>query len=279
MHHQKLGISLYRTYALPILEVVKMIKAVGFDAISPSWREVNELKEVVDAAREAGLEIQSLHAPFNTAALLWRASVEADAAVEELIGVIDACASLAIPVVVMHVWIGFDDSQKVAPTHFANYDRLVAHAHEKGVKIAFENTEGEEYLFALLARYRDNDAVGFCWDAGHEMCYNRGKDLLAMFGEQLIMTHLNDNLGISSPEGKIHWTDDLHLLPFDGMADWAYNAERLKDARPIEILNFELNIASKPNRHENDAYGQMPLAEYFADAYKRAVEIGKLYQQ
>ena len=279
MHHQKLGISLYRTYALPILEVVKMIKAVGFDAISPSWREVNELKEVVDAAREAGLEIQSLHAPFNTAALLWRASAEADAAVEELIGVIDACASLAIPVVVMHVWIGFDDSQKVAPTHFANYDRLVAHAHEKGVKIAFENTEGEEYLFALLARSRDNDAVGFCWDAGHEMCYNRGKDLLAMFGEQLIMTHLNDNLGISSPEGKIYWTDDLHLLPFDGMADWSHNAERLKGARHMEILNFELNIASKPNRHENDVYGQMPLAEYFAEAYKRAVEIGKLYQQ
>ena len=44
--------------------------------------------------------------------------------------------------------------------------------------------------------------------------------MLALYGEKLICTHLNDNLGIKDFEGKTTWHDDLHLLPFDGIADW-----------------------------------------------------------
>ena len=52
-------------------------------------------------------------------------------------------------------------------------------------------------------------------------------------------------------------TDDLHLLPYDGIADWDYNIQRLRMARHQPILNFELNTTSKPNRHENDIYAGM----------------------
>ena len=93
------------------------------------------------------------------------------------------------------------------------------------------------------------------------------------------MTHLNDNLGISRFDGKIYWTDDLHLLPFDGIGDWDYNIQRLRDARNQSILNFELSIASKPNRHENDVYAQMTLVEYFTEAYKRACKIAYRYSK
>jgi hypothetical protein len=87
------------------------------------------------------------------------------------------------------------------------------------------------------------------------------------------MTHLNDNLGISRFDGKIWWTDDLHLLPFDGVADWDYNIQRLKMARHVPILNFELNIKSKPGRHENDVYEKMTYEEYFSEAFRRAERI------
>ena len=87
------------------------------------------------------------------------------------------------------------------------------------------------------------------------------------------MTHLNDNLGISRFDGKTYWTDDLHLLPFDGIADWDYNVERLKRSTIPEFLNFELNITSKPGRHENDCYTAMPYEQYFAEVYKRACKI------
>ena len=53
--------------------------------------------------------------------------------------------------------------------------------------------------------------------------------------------------------------------------------QRLRKSKKLEILNFELNITSKPNRHENDVYAQMPLEQYFAEAYKRACRIAFRY--
>jgi sugar phosphate isomerase/epimerase len=111
------------------------------------------------------------------------------------------------------------------------------------------------------------------------MCYNHSQDLLAKYGDRLIMTHINDNLGISRFDGKTFWTDDLHLLPFDGIADWDYNIERLKKSQHMDILNFELNINSKPERHENDVYEQMTLEQYFTEAYKRTCKIAYKYSK
>ena len=54
---------------------------------------------------------------------------------------------------------------------------------------------------------------------------------------------------------------------------------RLRSARKLEYLNFELNIASKPGRHENDLYGKMTLEEYYAEAYKRACRIAFRYSK
>lgn len=130
---------------------------------------------------------------------------------------------------------------------------------------------------AVLTHFKGNDTVGYCWDSGHEMCYNRSRDLLALYGDRLLVTHLNDNLCISRFDGDIFWTDDLHLLPYDGIADWDHNIARLKKSRSLEYLNFEISMMSKPNRHENDAYGKMPEEEYFALAYARACRISHRY--
>ena len=121
--------------------------------------------------------------------------------------------------------------------------------------------------------FKDNKNVGFCWDSGHEMCYNRSQDLLALYGDRLIATHLNDNLGIKDFGGRIFWHDDLHLLPFDGIADWDNIAERLDRCGFDGIMTFELNLNSKPDRHENDEYRRMPIEEYVAEAYKRACRV------
>ncbi|MBQ6102751.1 MAG: sugar phosphate isomerase/epimerase, partial [Kiritimatiellae bacterium] len=149
-------------------------------------------------------------------------------------------------------------------------EAVAAEAEKLGVPVALENTEGEEHLDALLARFRGHPAVGFCWDTGHELCYNRGRDLVASYGDWLLGTHLNDNLGISDPSGPTTWLDDLHLLPFDGVADWPRIAARLARSGFAGPLTFELNRASKPGRHENDAYGAMPLRDYLAEAFARA---------
>ena len=220
------------------------------------------------------LEIQSLHAPYDKIADMWQKYGEVSIkALNELFASLDACKKYNIPVMVVHTWKGFDNIPAPTEDGLNNFSILVDKAKEYGVKIAFENTEGLDHLEALMEYFKDNDTVGFCWDSGHEMCYNHSQDLLAKFGNKLIMTHVNDNLGISRYDGQIYWTDDLHLLPYDGVANWDYNVERLKKSKPIEILNFELNIRPKPNRYENAMYEKMSLEEYFTEAYKRACKI------
>ena len=271
MYKQKIGISLESKYGQPLEEVMEIIKKIGFDAVSPIWTTLDEIEKTARIASRLGLELQSLHAPFTKAAALWaREGEKTAAAKKELFDVIDACERFGFPITVVHTWIGFEYEFDKAALYYGNFDEVVDYAASKAVKIAFENTEGQEFLFALMERYEGNSAVGFCWDSGHELCYNRSRDLLGDFGNRLIMTHLNDNLGISRYDGKIFWTDDLHLLPYDGIADWDHNIERLRAAKHMDILNFELTTHSKPNRHENDVYAKMSLVEYLTEAYKRA---------
>lgn len=278
MYKQKVGISVGYNYSIPTLDVIKMLKDIGFDAISPEWKEGAEFAELIEKAREYGLIIQSMHAPFGNAAAMWNTDEKnCNPAKTELLKALDTCRALSIPIMVVHAWIGFEYEFDDSQLNFQNFDELVAKAEEYGITIAFENVEGGEYLSALMERYKDNKAVGFCWDSGHEMCYNHSQDLLAKYGERLVMTHLNDNLGISRYDGKIFWTDDLHLLPYDGIADWDEIVARLKKSKPIEILNFELTMSSKPNRHENDAYSQMGLEQFFTEVYKRACRIAYRY--
>lgn len=280
MWNQKIGISVGNNYTIPTTDIIKLLAQIGFDAISPEWCKQNDLRKLIDCARNCGLEIQSLHAPFGKAADIWSFDKKIScSAKNEILDSLEACRNFDIPVLVVHCWIGFDYTFNPTNEGFQNFSKIVETATKYNTKIAFENTEGEEYLFALMEYFRDNSTVGFCWDSGHEMCYNHSKNLLADFGSRLIMTHLNDNLGISRFDGRTYWTDDLHLLPYDGIADWDYNIERLKQSKALDILNFELNIVSKPNRHENDIYSQMSLEQYFTETYKRACKIAYKYSQ
>ncbi len=278
MYKQKIGISINNNYPIPNRELLKMLSQIGFDSVSPKWESDIDMAELVSIAKECGMVIQAVHAPYNKSNLLWDKD-NCFFAKEEILKSVDDCARFSIEVLVMHVWIGFDYTFNKDSLYFDAFDEIVEHAKNKGIKIAFENTEGEEYLFELMSRYKDCEHVGFCWDSGHEMCYNFSKDLLGIFGDRLFMTHINDNLGISDFDGKIFWTDDLHLLPYDGIGDWEDNVKRLKKSKRLEILNFELNITSKPQRHENDVYAQMPYHLYFTEAYKRACRIAYNYSK
>ena len=271
MWKQKLGVSLAIEYQKPMPEIIKLVKQIGFDAISPEWSNIDALNLIAEEAKKQGLIIQSLHAPYHGAAQLWSEDDTVNSsALDKIFQSLDGCKKHGIPVLVMHTWIGFTDIPSPTKKGLETYGKIVAKAKKYGVKIAFENTEGFDHFETLMNYFNGEETVGFCWDSGHEICYNYSKDLLAQYGDRLIMTHLNDNLGISKFDGKIFWTDDLHLLPYDGVADWDKIAVRLSKAKSLEILNFELNIRNKPNRYENVCYEKMSIEEYFTEIYKRA---------
>ena len=278
MWKQKIGISVGNNWLRPMGEVMQMMRRIGFDAVSPEWGKDVDMDGVIKAARDAGLELQSLHAPFGKMNLLWQQEMgEQDFPLDGLFASLEVCKKHSIPILVVHCWIGFKYEDQPNEIGLKNYGKLVERAAEYGVSIAFENTEGGEFTEALLEHFKDYENVGFCWDSGHEMCYNHSEDLLGKFGDRLLVTHLNDNLGISRFNGETFWHDDLHLLPYDGIADWDDNIKRLKASKPLEILNFELNRFSKPNRFDNDIYQKLSLEEYYTEAYKRACRIACRY--
>jgi len=277
MPERKLCLGMNSQFCEDVEKQIYMIRDAGYNEIFMPYNDVLPLKERVRLANAAGIPVQSVHAPFGGCRALWENDEEAaNAALKEITDCIRSCAENGVPIAVSHVFIGFDIPPIPMERGLEKYDTLIREAERNGIKIAFENTEGEEYLEAIFDNFGDNEAIGFCWDTGHEMCYNRGRDLLQKYGSKLVCTHINDNLGIKDINGRITWLDDLHLLPFDGIGDWEYNAKRLKRENYSGTLTFELNLTSKPGRHENDVYSLMPIEVYLAESYKRACRFEKL---
>ena len=272
MFRTKLCLGVGKTFDLDTADQIRLFAQAGFDGFFTGWDgRVDEYRALAD---ELGMIYQSIHAPFKLAATMWKPDGEAAPAVEELLACVRDCGRVRVPVLVVHPYIGFDLPYQPTEDGLRHFRTVVEEAKRQNVKIAFENVEGEEYLKALMDAFAGDSSVGFCWDSGHELCYNRGKDMLVLYGDRLIATHLNDNLGVSRADGKIYWTDDLHLLPFDGIHDWRDVADRLNRCGYDGILTFELTRASKPNRHENDKYAKMSIEEYVAEVYARACRLG-----
>lgn len=255
-------------------EQIRLFADNGFDGFFTAWRGL-DVHRLARAGREAGIEYQSVHAPFNKTDDLWHGDDElAENGLKELIDCVHDCADV-VPVIVSHCIIGFDNH---SPNEkgLERFGILVRECEKYGLKIAFENTEGEEYLTVVMDCFASSPAVGFCWDSGHEMCYNHSLDMLAKYGDRLFATHLNDNLGISDFGGGITYLDDLHLLPFDGVADWKYNMDRLNACGYDGFLTFELKYAPHPQRFANLCYSEMTFEKYVTECYKRACKVAYL---
>lgn len=275
MYKVKLCLGTSEQFGIGLEEQIKLFKETVFDAFFLNWNKDSDVKKIKEYSDSLGMIFQSIHAPFTKSADMWTVGEKAEEAIEELCECLRDCAENDVPIMVCHTFIGFDEHN---PNQIGieNYRKVVELAKKLNVKIAFENTEGEEYLNAVMHAFEDYDNVGFCWDTGHELCYNHSKDMTELYGDKLLCTHLNDNLGIKDFNGKITYIDDLHLLPFDGIGDWQGIAKRLNKYNYNDILTFELNTISKPDRHENDSYGRMDITDYICEAYKRACRVAAL---
>ncbi len=278
MYKQKLALALNGQFGIPYEEQIRLFKSTGFEgfAIDDSDRKADVAK-LASMGKNENMFVEYLHAPFNKSDDMWADGELGDIALKELTEYIELCAKLEIPVLVAHTFIGFDEPYVPTQIGIERYGCLAERAGELGVKLALENTEGFEYLDALMNALKDEKSVGFCWDSGHELCYNYGKNLTELYGDRLICTHLNDNLGIRDFGGRITYIDDLHLLPFDGIHDWNEVAQRLVKCGFNGNLTFELNTKSKPGRHENDKYDSMPIERYIAEVYNKACRVAALF--
>ena len=276
MHNTKLCLAAHYGN-IDVNEQIKLYSDAGFYGFFTEYND--KLSQYRNTAEKCGMYYQSVHAPYVRMCYLWRDCADTEDTRNELLKCIDDSADAGVPIVVAHSYIGIGAKKIDVPNEYgiSNFSYAVERAVKRGVKIAFENTEGEEFLEMLMTHFKDVPNVGFCWDTGHEMCYNHSEDMMALYGTRLIATHLNDNLGIRDYNGEITFHDDLHLLPFDGIADWNNIASRLKKYGYSGELTFELNLGSKPGRYENDKYRRLPFEEYISEAYARACRVAALY--
>ncbi len=264
-------------YGVPVNKNIELIAKVGLKSFFTGMGSKEELKERRMLADKLGLEYTSLHAPFKNAAKIWDDTPDGDMAHREIFDSIEQCSEIEVPVLVVHPFIGFDKHEPT-PTGLLRFKRLADYAERVNVKLAIENVEGEEYLDYLLHGLSDYDSVGFCLDTGHMMCYNKGRDFLSEYGDRLIYTHVNDNMGCTYPDGQIFWLDDAHLLPFDGVQNWEALAKKIKEIGYKGPLTLELSKDNKPERTCNDIYKSMTAEEYVYEAAKRIEKFANMVE-
>ena len=250
---------------IPMEEELDAIREAGFDGIFPIWATPGTLGKLKKAADERGLTFQSLHSRYQNCDAMW----DEHRAKTELLyqmACLEECADLGVDLLVCHVWIGFDP---VTPTDtgIRSFEKLLNEAEKRHIRIALENTEGENCLQYLRDHLWQHPAVGFCWDSGHEQCYNERQDMLAKYGDKLLGTHLNDNYGRTTD--TVYWWDDTHLLPGDGVLTLPDIASRLGRCPELPWLTTELTRAEKPNRHTGENYRAMTVREYYRAAWER----------
>ena len=259
-------------------EQIPLLKKAGWDGVFFVWTGTDADLGIVKKIKDERLVLQSVHAPYERLDKLWESDKEGEEESRRLIHCIRDAASWGCSVVIMHAIIGM---QRIAPDckdkkrGLRNFQKIFDAAQEAGVVVAMENTEGEEYLDHVFSMFRGHPNVRFCIDTGHEMCYDYGHDLIGKYADLLFCTHLNDNIGMT---GKaITWMDDLHLLPFDGVADWEKIASRLRSANYCGDFTYEVKLEGRVGRHEHDAYRAMSFKEYAQLAFERAKRFQKLF--
>ena len=252
---------------LTVPEHIALIKETGWDAFFTGW-DPNRTAAWAETGARNGLIYTSIHAPFSHEHRIWNGGESGEAETKRMIDCVEDCGRNGIPVMVLHTINGFSEKMPSAPTEIGldSYARIVETADRVGVRLAFENTEREEFLKAVMERFKGVDCVGFCYDSGHECCY-RNSDMLALYGDRLCHTHLDDNLGVTGD--VITWYDDSHLPLGDGVVDFRSVMDRIEATGYSGVLTCELTMKNKPQRNTHGTYSAMPVEEFYALALDR----------
>lgn len=254
-------------------DAVIPIAEAGFDSCFWVAEPDVPAKGIAASVRAAGMELSFIHAPVKKIDLVWTEGEEGRQRMEDLIYWLQQCADNGIPCMVCHVWTKFAPVEP-NPIGLDRFSALLQLAERLGVQVAFENAEVGKFMTAIRRHLWSSPAAGFCFDSGHELCYNGGIDQLAEFGDKLLCVHLNDNMGQTSAE--ITSADDSHMMPFDGKVDWISVARRLNACGYHGALTLEIKMANKPGRHTHDRYAPLSSQELLALAFQKAVQLEKM---
>ncbi|MBR0385883.1 MAG: sugar phosphate isomerase/epimerase [Erysipelotrichaceae bacterium] len=243
-----------------VYDTIDAIKKAGFRKVFLQWYdkdwEVSQQQQC-NYARQQGLEIIFAHLGYQSINDLWLEGETGDGFIERFCRDIDDCAANGIPMVMMHLC-----SKSVAPEPneigLERLRKIVAHAVEKNIKIAFENTKIPGYQEYVLSRIPE---AGNCYDAGHCHAHFNDEYDFAQFKDRFYCVHLHDN----------HGESDEHLLPGDGTIDWPKVMAELKHNGYAGPITLEIVY--------HGPYTDMTLDEFYQEGFRRGQWLQKLYEE
>lgn len=186
----------------------RVIRECGFESVIILWSDDFEgdngnKDDLAFEARNSGLFIDSLHAPWIGSNELWVDNIDAKDAMQNYKKCIDACKKYDVKTLVMHVTYGHTPPP-YSQTGVTNIKRLLDYAKRNNVALAYENVRETNYLEQLF-RDIDADNLKLCFDSGHANCYSKTK-VFEQYPDRIIATHIHDNDG----------SGDQHMMPFEG---------------------------------------------------------------
>lgn len=250
----KIGINWGCFAGLSTTEQIRLMQKHGFDATfvyTDAHAPNPDLKQI----RQAGITIDTIHAPFDHINDMWKSGLDGDAMLKRLLFCVEEAAEHDIPIVVCHTSSG-PNPPIISDIGNARYKKLLETAHKYGITVAFENQRKLANL-AIMFEYYDN--ARFCWDVGHEACFTPGKDYMQLFGEKLVCVHLQDNMK--------NQNEDLHLIPFDGKIDF----DRV--ARILAAHNYKGTAMLEIHFQNSGAYNDISPEDYYRKAADAARQI------
>lgn len=255
---RKLGINSGNFRGIDAIDSIPYIRDAGFDCVFTGYKNDEYTGKLADAIDRAGMTYDTIHAPFKHINDIWAPGENGDAMLKTLTDCLDSCAHYGVPVMIVHL-----SSKENAPcindVGHERFDRLVDHAGEVGVKIAFENQRKLANIAFAFEQYGKLPQVGFCWDTGHEACFTPGRQYMPLFGDKLIALHIHDNM--------CKYDGDLHMIPFDGMINFYRVGEQIRNSGFTGTLMLEV---IQKNSHY---YDDLTPEQYYERAYRAVAKL------
>lgn len=239
-----------------VKDTILAIKNAGFDGVFLQWYNKDwnfSQEEQLSLAKKLNLEIAFAHLGYKGINNIWIEGEEGDKLVENYILDLEACRKNNINLVVMHL-----SSKSIAPEPsiigINRLQKIINHAENLNIKIAFENTKIWGYLEYVFEHIK-NKNIGVCIDTGHMHCHFNDKFSWDIFKNKIFAVHIHDN----------DKTKDAHLLPYDGTIDWQKLIDNLK------LANYNGPVIME-SCYSPD-YAHMSLEDFYALSLKRAKEL------
>lgn len=199
-------------YSSKIKERINLIKIYGFDGIFIFYDKDIETK--VKYAKEAKLNIETIHLPFVNCNSLMIEGREGDEFISLMIKGIEDASKFEIKTVIMHITSKIPP--KMSEIGFQRINTVLEVAEKNNVLVALENLRSLEYLDEIYQKCQSS-SLKFCFDIGHACSFTKNLKTYSWekYMDKIVALHLHDN----------DLKNDLHYIIGDGLIDFDYFAK------------------------------------------------------